>query len=246
MSAAVVDKEQERGGSFVNTITRYAKIYYICKIWQRIMQISGGFYSIFEDFICLPMLQASQRALAKMCKGRNTLFLCYTIKIDCWTLQERVLAASSSSLQAVQSCWTQLISHIRSLPGNIAFLWRFPSCTFAILQHLHLVLLCCHLCSGEKREFVYQGEKMYTVFSVRHWAINLSMTTDAFCLRVNIKKLWNAHVMRCTNNVIWELFLIWHSLTHKSHWTGLQKYLNYFLMEQCIIKVPFLLLLHVV
>lgn len=76
MDAAVVDKEQERGDSFVNTSTRYAKIYQKCKIWERIMQIYEGFYSFFEDFIWLPMLQASQRALAKPCKGRNTLFLC--------------------------------------------------------------------------------------------------------------------------------------------------------------------------
>lgn len=31
MGVALVDKEQERGGSFVNSSTRYAKIYHICK-----------------------------------------------------------------------------------------------------------------------------------------------------------------------------------------------------------------------
>lgn len=31
MGVALVDKEQERGGSFVNSSTRYAKIYHLCK-----------------------------------------------------------------------------------------------------------------------------------------------------------------------------------------------------------------------
>lgn len=76
MSATVVDKEQKRGVSFGNTSTRYAKFYHRCKIWQTIMQICRGFYSFFKDFICLPMLQASQRALAKNLQKAEILYFC--------------------------------------------------------------------------------------------------------------------------------------------------------------------------
>lgn len=152
----------------MTTSTRYAKMSHIYKIWQRIVQICGGFFSFFVDFLQLHMLQAHRKPLQKTCKGRNALFL-FTLsefsvepcRTESWHLQGHT--PSSAVL------WAQLINHTRNLPGTIAALGRFSSCTFAILQHLHLVLLCCRLCSGEQREFVSQGEKMYTVFSVRDW-----------------------------------------------------------------------------
>lgn len=211
MDTATLDKEKERGGSFVKTSTRFSANFIInVRFDKEFCKYAEDSTPLLKISCGCPCSRLHREPLQKHAKAETRCFCVHTIKIYCWTLQERVLAASRGTLWAEQGCWTQLIRHIRSLPGNFAFLWWFPSCTFAILQHLHLVLLCCHLCSGERREFVFQGEKMYTVLSVRHWAINFSMTTDVFCLRVNIKKLWNAHVMRCTNNVIWELFLIWH------------------------------------
>lgn len=100
----------------------------------------------------------------------------------------------------------QLVSNITGLPGNIAFLWRFcfmyiryvsyKTCILLLLCCWVPVVLClCHLWSGKKRELAFQREKMYTVFSVRDWAINLVSKSGGFCLSLNIRKL-----LKCSCN----------------------------------------------
>lgn len=81
------------------------------------------------------------------------------------------------------------------------------------------------------------------MFSVRGWALSLVTNTGGFCLNVNIRKLKNAHVMSCINNVIWELNTVTHLFINVTE-TGQQKHLIFF-MQQCI-AAPFLLLLCVV
>lgn len=82
----------------------------------------------------------------------------------------------------------QLISNITNLPGNIAFLWLYVHlqsyniCILLLLSSWVPVVLCsCHLCSHKKRRnLFFREKKMYAVFSVRDWAINLVTNTGGF------------------------------------------------------------------
>lgn len=136
-----------------------------------------------------PCIRLHREPSQKTCKGRNILFLFALSKFS----GVEAFRKESDSLQDRTRSSAALLSAADKPHQEPPWLYCFSG---EILLRVHLLsyntrTLCCDaaICAQVKRGNLFLREERCTVFSVRDWAINLSTTTDAFCLSVDIRKL---------------------------------------------------------